>query len=170
MLLNAFERLRIDQRPQVGREIAGWARLELARRNGDPEGLTDQLAQVRRDLATASDRSDAPADAIATASFLDLGTRRPGGVADTPPAELFDAHDVHLEPLPRPITRVEFERIIDGLPSSTLRAKGIAVTPDGTRLLAQVVGRRRCVTELPDAEAQPPTDLVVITPRGAPIR
>ena len=107
-------------------------------------------------------------DAVATASFLDLGTRRPGGVADTPPPELFDAHDVHLLPVPTPIERTTFERMVDSLPATTLRAKGIAVTADGTRLLAQVVGRRRTVTELPDAEAQSPTDLVVITPRGAP--
>lgn len=105
------------------------------------------------------------ADAVATASFLDLGTRRPGGVATTPPAELFDAHDTHLQSVPRPIERADFEAMIDALPPSTLRAKGIAVLPDGTRLLAQVVGRRRLVTELPEAEAQSPTDLVVITPR-----
>ena len=104
-------------------------------------------------------------DAIATASFLDLGTRRPGGVADTPPPALFDAHEIRLRPVPQPIERIEFETMIDVLPPSTLRAKGIAVTPDGTRLLAQVVGRRRVVTELPQAETQPPTDLVVITPR-----
>jgi G3E family GTPase len=119
------------------------------------------------DLAPTVPILDA-ADAIATASFLDLATRRPGGVATTPPPELFDAHDVHLLPVPNPIARAEFERLVESLPASTLRAKGIAVTPDGSRLLAQVVGRRRTVTELPDAEAQPPTDLVVITPRGAP--
>jgi G3E family GTPase len=104
-------------------------------------------------------------DAIATASFLDLGTRRPGGVAATPPPALFDAHDIDTQPIPQPIEQADFEALIESLPASTLRAKGIAVTPDGTRLLAQVVGRRRVVTKLPDAEDQPPTDLVVISPR-----
>lgn len=105
-------------------------------------------------------------DAVATASFLDLGTRRPGGVADTPAPALFDAHDVDLRPLPRPIGRDEFEALIAELPDDVLRAKAIAETPDGTHLLAQVVGRRRIVTELPRAEDQAPTDLVVITARA----
>jgi G3E family GTPase len=104
-------------------------------------------------------------DAISAASFLDLGTRRPGGVATTPPASLFDVHEVRTRFVPQPIERAEFEALIASLPTSTLRAKGIAITPDGTRLLAQVVGRRRAVTDLPAAEGQAPTDLVVITAR-----
>lgn len=104
-------------------------------------------------------------DAIATASFLDLGTRRPGGVATTPPVSLFDAHEVRTLTVSQPIDREEFETMVADLPASTLRAKGIAVTPDGARLLAQVVGRRRIVSVLPEAEVQDPTDLVVITPR-----
>jgi len=143
-------------------------------------GAADLFVLSKVDLASAAERSAteerlvavAPgvpildaADAVATASLLDLGTRRPGGVADTPPPELFDAHDVHTQAVPQPIERADFERMILSLPASTLRAKGIAVTPEGTRLLAQVVGRRRTITELPDAERQPPTDLVVITPR-----
>jgi len=140
----------------------------------------DLFVLSKLDLATADQRAAAEmrltelapgvpvleaGDAVATASFLDLGTRQPGGVADTPPPELFDAHEVHLQALPQPIERADFETLIASLPASTLRAKGIAVTPDGTRLLAQVVGRRRVIIELPDAESQPPTDLVVITPR-----
>ena len=107
-------------------------------------------------------------DAVSTASFVDLATRRPGGVADTGPANLFDVHEVATVAVPRPITQAEFEAMIDALPPATLRAKGIAATPDGARLLAQVVGRRRSVTVLPDAESQPATDLVVITPRLYP--
>lgn len=104
-------------------------------------------------------------DAVATASFVGLATRRAGGSADVGAPNLFDAHEVATLVVPRPIARAEFEAMIDALDESTLRAKGIAVTPDGTRLLAQVVGRRRSVTVLPDAESEPPTDLVVITPR-----
>ena len=140
----------------------------------------DLLVLTKLDLATPADvkktRShlqdgvpDTPVlnsdDAVATASFVDLATRRPGGVTDIGPANLFDAHEVTTIAVPRPIDAGEFEAMLDALPQSTLRAKGIAVTPDGTRLLAQVVGRRRLVTVLPDAESQPPTDLVVITPR-----
>lgn len=104
-------------------------------------------------------------DAVATASFVGLATRRAGGAADVGAPNLFDAHDVATVAVPQPIARAEFEAMIDALDPSTLRAKGIAVTHDGTRLLAQVVGRRRSVTVLPDAESQPPTDLVIITPR-----
>lgn len=150
---------------------------EAVRRQAE---AADLFVLSKLDLASAEDRQAteqrlqelAPgvpvldaADAVATASFLDLGTRRPGGVADTPPPELFDAHDVQLHPVPAPIERADFEALVESLPATTLRAKGIAVTPDGTRLLAQVVGRRREITVLPDAEAQSPTELVVITPR-----
>ncbi|MEQ8839365.1 MAG: GTP-binding protein [Acidimicrobiales bacterium] len=150
--------------PSVRRQIEAadlfvLSKLDLASAD-DRRATETALAE----LAPAVPILDA-ADAVATASFLDLGTRRPGGVADTPPPELFDAHDVHTQPVPQPIERADFETMIESLPASTLRAKGIAVTPDGTRLLAQVVGRRRLVTVLPDAERQPPTDLVVITPR-----
>jgi G3E family GTPase len=152
--------------PSVHQQVDGadlfvLSKLDLA--SADERQATEhRLAQLAPDVPIL----DAP-DAVATASFLDLGTRRPGGVGATPPPELFDAHDVHVQPIPSPIERAEFETMIDALPASTLRAKGIAATPDGTRLLAQVVGRRRVVTELPDAEAQSPTDLVVITPRRA---
>ncbi|MDE0067515.1 MAG: CobW family GTP-binding protein [Acidimicrobiaceae bacterium] len=144
-------------------------------------GAADLVVLSKLDIAAAADVAETRSilgdcipgvpvlssdDAVATASFVDLATRRPGGVADTGPANLFDAHEVSTVAVPRPIARAEFEAMIDALSPSTLRAKGIAVTPDGTRLLAQVVGRRRCVTVLPDAESQPPTDLVVISPRS----
>ena len=140
----------------------------------------DLLVLTKLDLASAADvtetrsvlQSRVPGipilnsdDAVATASFVGLATRRPGGAADVGPANLFDAHEVATVAIPRPITAAEFEAMIDALEPTTMRAKGIATTPDGTRLLAQVVGRRRSVTVLPDAESQPPTNLVVITPR-----
>ena len=99
-----------------------------------------------------------------TASFVGLATRRTGGVADIGAPQLFDVHEVRTVKVPQPIPAEDFESMVSALPPSTLRAKGIAVTPDGTRLLAQVVGRSRNVTVLPDAETQPPTNLVVITP------
>lgn len=144
-------------------------------------GAADLVVLTKLDIASAADEAETRSilrecvggvpilnsdDAVATASFVDLATRRPGGVADTGPANLFDAHEVSTVAVPRPIDRADFEAMIDALPSSTLRAKGIASTPDGTRLLAQVVGRRRSVTVLPDAESQPPTDLVIINPRS----
>lgn len=103
---------------------------------------------------------------MATAGLLGLGGRRPGGTGDLPPVTLFDQHEVDYRPLPRPITRDDIDRLIDALPSSVVRAKGIAEDPDGRRLLIQVVGRRRSVTELPIPEDEPPTDLVVISTVG----
>jgi len=150
--------------PAVRQQVAAadlfvLSKLDLAS-SADREETTRRLAELAPGIPTL-----AADDAVATASVLDLGTRRPGGVVDVPPPALFDAHDVDLRPIPQPIDRSEFEAMIAALPPTTLRAKGIAVTPEGTRMLAQVVGRRRVITELPEAESQPPTDLVVITPR-----
>ncbi len=95
-------------------------------------------------------------------ALLDVGTRRPGGVADTPLAQLFDPHTVETRPLPQPISREDLDALLDALPSDTVRAKGVAVGPDGARHLIQQVGRRRRISPLPQAEDQAPTDLVVI--------
>jgi G3E family GTPase len=151
-------------RPAVTTQLAAadlvvLSKLDLA--TGEEEAATRALLD---DLCPTTPLL-ASDDAVATASFLDLGTRRPGGVADTPMPALFDPHDVDLHPIPHPISRADFEAMIAALPDDVLRAKGIAETPDGERLLAQVVGRRRIVTDLPHAESQPPTELVVITPR-----
>ena len=109
-------------------------------------------------------------DAADGAAFLDLGTRRPGGSADIPQPQLFDPPETSIKVLPAPISRSDVESLLEGLPSNVVRAKGIAVDPAGRRLLIQVVGRRRLVTELPQAEDQPSTDLVVITARGPATR
>lgn len=145
----------------------------------------DLLVLTKLDLATPAEVNDTrshldhyAADipildsdaAIATALFVNLATRRPGGVTDVGAPSLLDAHEVTTVSVPNPITQADFEAMIEALPASTLRAKGIAVTPDGTRLVAQVVGRRRSVSVLPDAESQSPTELVVITSRGKPTR
>lgn len=95
-------------------------------------------------------------------ALLDAGTRRPGGVADTHPAQLFDPHTVETHTLPQPLSEEELHALLDKLPVDTVRAKGIAVALDGTRLLVQQVGRRRRVSALPQAEDQEATDLVVI--------
>ncbi len=96
------------------------------------------------------------------AAILDTTTRRPGGVGAVPNTRLFDPHHVELKPLPVPASISQIETILDNLPSSVVRAKAIAVDPDGHRLLVQQVGRRRLIVSLPKAEDQPPTDLVVI--------
>lgn len=107
-----------------------------------------------------------PGGPDAAASLLRLGGRRPGGATDVPPSTLFDPHTTHVVALPDPIDRPGLERLLDGLPVTTVRAKGVAAGPDGQRLLVQVVGDRRSIEPLPPAEAQDPTDLVVITVPG----
>lgn len=102
------------------------------------------------------------ADTAAAAGVIGLATRRAGGVTALPEPSLFDVHDASTIPLPRPIARADLDALIADLPDDTLRAKGVALAPDGSRLLIQVVGRRRSITELPGAEDQLPTDLVVI--------
>jgi G3E family GTPase len=68
---------------------------------------------------------------------------------------LFDPHKTSLVPLPVPIDRADIEALLDGLGSSVVRAKGIALNAEGRLLLIQVVGSRREITR--------PTDLVVIS-------
>jgi len=101
-------------------------------------------------------------DVEATAGLLSLGARHDGGFTDVPAPTLFDQHLVDTQPMPTPIERADLEALLDDLPDDVLRAKGVAVTGDGDYLLVQVVGRRRTVTELPNAEWQGATDLVVI--------
>lgn len=101
----------------------------------------------------------------AGAAFLDLATRRPGGVEQTPTPSLFDVHETALIPMADPMPLEQLRRLIDDLDPDVLRAKGVARVEDGTLHLVQVVGRRRSIEPLPNAEGQPATDLVVITPR-----
>ncbi len=98
-------------------------------------------------------------------ALLRLGGRRPAGVADMPMATLFDAHVTETVALPSPATREGIERVLDRLGPGAVRAKGVARMADGTSLLIQVVGRRRSIAPLPEAEAQDATDLVVISVR-----
>jgi len=50
--------------PSLGR-LAGERGLALVARNGDPDRLSDQLREIVGDIGSQTDRSDAPADAIA---------------------------------------------------------------------------------------------------------
>ena len=109
-----------------------------------------------------NDRRPCVISAHDAGALLDVGTRRPGGVADTPAAQLFDPHTVETLTLPQPIAAQALDELLDSLPDDTVRAKGVAIAPDGTRLLIQQVGRRRRVTPLPQAEDQDATDLIVI--------
>lgn len=102
----------------------------------------------------------------AVAALLDTATRRPGGATATPAPTLFDAHEVTTLPLPDPIAEAEVDRLLDGLGPRVVRAKGIGRDPQGRLMLIQVVGHRRSITPLPAAEAEPPTDLVVISAVG----
>jgi len=119
--------------------------------------VESRLGQMEPDVPIRRTRTAHDAGAL-----LEVGTRRPGGVADTPPAQLFDPHTVETHPLRQPISQEELHALLDKLPVDTVRAKGVAVAPDGTRLLVQQVGRRRNVSALPQAEDQEATDLVVI--------
>ena len=77
--------------------------------------------------------------------------------------DLFDVHETSTIELPRPISEPDLRRHLEALPANVVRAKGIAEGPDGERLLIQMVGRSIAIDPLPDAEAEPPTDLVVIS-------
>ena len=122
------------------------------------------ISQVRQELSELRPgvpvlRSDSP---MAGAAFLNTGTRSPGGVADLPMPTLFDPHVTSVVPVPDPINAAALETLLDKLSDDTLRAKAVVRDPEGVMQLVQVVGRRRLVTPLPEAEHQAPTDLVVV--------
>lgn len=101
-----------------------------------------------------------PPNALATAGILELGARHDG--IDLPSPSLFDAHTMTTISLPDPIEEDELTAVLASLDASVVRAKGIARTPEGRLLLAQVVGHRRTIAEVPTPEHHEPTDLVVI--------
>ncbi len=101
----------------------------------------------------------------ATAALLQTGTRRPRGFADVPDPELFDAHDVSVTPVTQPLTVDALDELLDGLPDDVLRAKAVIDIDTGVTVQVHVVGPRRTITPLPQAETQETTDLVVIRPR-----
>lgn len=98
----------------------------------------------------------------AMAGLVLQGGRRPGGIADLPPAELFDPHTTSTIELADPIDRAELHELVASLPVDTVRAKGVARHGDGSSSVIHVVGTRTTIEPLSEAEAQEPTDLVVI--------
>ncbi len=148
--------------PLIRRQLQ-VADLALVTKTDLVDGATAQ--RVAADVGGLTDGAPVgrSSDPDVVAGLLDTGTRRPGGVDDTPSPTLFDAHRTSVVTLPDPVDRHEIDRLLDALEPDVVRAKGVARTPDGQRLLIQVVGARRAVTPLPAAEDQPPTDLVVIS-------
>lgn len=100
--------------------------------------------------------------AHSTAGLVGLAARRPIPLIGQGHS-LFDQHQTTLIPIPGAITRADLDTILDDLPDSTVRAKGIVQVETGELLLVQIAGRRRSVERLPMAETSEPTDLVVIT-------
>ncbi|MCP5025540.1 MAG: hypothetical protein GY929_04570 [Actinomycetia bacterium] len=125
----------------------------------------DRVDEVRARMAAVAPGRPivASTDPLATAGLLELGGRGPGGVGVTPPAALFDVHQVGLVTPPAGLDRAGLEGLLDQLPANVVRAKGVLGLADGNRWLVQVVGSRRLVTPLPQAEQQDTTDLVVIS-------
>lgn len=124
----------------------------------------DSLASVRRQLRQISPGVPIveAQDPTVPSMLLRIGGRRPGGRVAVPEPSLFDRHVVDRIPLPDPTTVDELEELLDALPADIMRAKGIAAGPNGERWAIQVVGRRRTITELPEVEVEPATDLVTI--------
>lgn len=148
--------------PLINRQLEAADLVLVTKTDLVDDATRDQVTDRVRQLV--GDRPIVPSgDPEALAGLVDAGTRRPGGVDATPPPTLFDAHRATTIPLPDPITPTELSAMLDGLDTDVVRAKGVARIPDGARLLVQVVGRRREVTALPEAEDQAPTDLVVIS-------
>ncbi len=123
----------------------------------------DRVAAVRSRIdELASGRRIVLADSIhSIAGLVNLGARRPIaliGAGDS----LFDQHQTSVMELPSTITRAALDQLLDDLPASTVRAKGIVQIETGELLLVQIIGNRRTVEPLPMAETTEPTDLVII--------
>ncbi len=128
----------------------------------DLAGEADTHQTRSRLGALAPDTATVDGGPTAAAGLLDTGTRRERDVARTPPPTLFDAHRTWTLPFPDPTDADEIRELVASLPENTVRAKGVARTSDGSRLLVQVVGSRVAIEPLPAAEDQAPTELVVI--------
>lgn len=124
------------------------------------ERTSDTKSRVRA-LAPNTPVIDSPS-ALGTAGILELGGRSNADRPEVPPISLFDLHVADLMPIPDPISEEELQALLDSLDESVIRAKGIARTPDGRRLLVQVVGRRRVLEPMSAGHDVAPTDLVRI--------
>ncbi len=127
----------------------------------------DLVLLTKTDLVSSATRSDvertigamAPHTPVlsepttSAAALLNLGGRRGAESAELPAPTLFDRHVTERVTIPADTDRVALKKLIDELPSDVVRAKGMCVDQDGGAWLAQVVGRRRAVSELPVAEA-----------------
>ena len=133
----------------------------------------DQVDAARRRLdelapsVPVAESGDASSRPGALGRFLALGGHRAGDVTAVAGPTLFDLHAVDTVPVDGPLDDDGIERLLDSLPRHVggriARAKGVVATPDGGRVLVQVVGGRREVTRLLEPELQEPTDLVVIS-------
>ncbi|NND75325.1 MAG: GTP-binding protein [Ilumatobacter sp.] len=132
-----------------------------------------RIADARRRVAEIAPGTpvveSARTGSLAIGSLLSLGGRRPGGVADVPAPTLFDAHDVRMVPLPGDLRLHDVAAAVDDALArfdGVVRAKGVVTPTDGPPQLIQVVGTRREITPLPEAEQQPATALTVISLRS----
>lgn len=121
-----------------------------------------ELTSRCREIASSELAVVAAPNATANAAWLTLGATGPGTAAKPPPPTLFDSHRVETVPLPNPISADDATTLLESLPETVVRAKGIGASADGARLRVERVGLRNTVTELTAAEPFSPTDLVVI--------
>jgi tetratricopeptide (TPR) repeat protein len=109
--------------PSLGRHAAQRG-LELVRRDRDPERLNDQLRELLREIGSAEDRSDAPAEAIEDlldalhTDFAVKGSASPEDLALRLVPELATARVKQLPPMPAPEVLADVaERLRRILPS-----------------------------------------------------
>ncbi len=108
------------------------------------------------------------ATALTTAGILELGAEHPDGIDVLPAPNLFDQYSIGAMAVPVGISRSDLDVLVEALPADVVRAKGIVQSDTGDRLLVQVVGKRRAITQLPtggltEEQMPKPTDLVVIS-------
>lgn len=168
----------------VDTDLPGWVRQHVDRQVSEADLLvltkTDLADRPTTTAAIARLAELAPGVPVvdggltrrepeALGRFLALGGHRAGDIAAVPGPTLFDLHQTDTMPVDGPLDRDELDALLDQLPrhfgGQIVRAKGVVATPDDERLLVQIVGSRREITQLLPSERQDPTDLVVISLR-----